>query len=196
MYEVELKARIDDAQAMHNKLLSLATFLGTSFKHDAYWLKKNDETFRLRIRNETKTDNKNNQTKICTVTIKEKTLNRDTVTAIAYEVNNEREFIIQDEQKIFEFFLKKADFKYNYSKTKQVTAFKKNNILAELCYIENLGNFLELEILNESGEKNTVEQDFLHLKQFFIKCNIPLDNIEHRYYSELITLKKQGVPNV
>ena len=80
MYEIELKAWVDDIPATENKINEFAKYIGLTEKRDTYWRKKNTE-IGIRIRQETG--------KPIIATWKQKNLRQN-----EFEVNTEREFII------------------------------------------------------------------------------------------------------
>ena len=126
MYEIELKAWVDDVPTTENKINEFAKYIGLTEKHDTYWRKKSTE-IGIRIRQETG--------KPIIATWKQKNLRQN-----EFEVNTEREFIIgstdfakdtipniKNETSLksalsnFEDFLKTSDFEINlqtYKSTK------------------------------------------------------------------------------
>ena len=80
MYEIELKAWVDDVPATEEKINHFAKYIGLTEKHDTYWRLKESENG-IRIRQETG--------KPITATWKQKKLLQNEI-----ELNTEREFII------------------------------------------------------------------------------------------------------
>ena len=196
MYEIELKAWVDDVPATENKINEFAKYIGLTEKHDTYWRKKNSE-IGIRIRQETG--------KPIIATWKEKNLKDGSV-----EINTEREFVIGSTEftnetipndknaetfknalDTFESFLQTSDFeislqKYKSTKTWHYQTEEFNLITIEISYVEFLGYFIEIEILSEKNDDETISiaQNCLH--QTLQKCEISKDRIETRYYWQLL----------
>ena len=196
MYEIELKAWVDDVPATENKINEFAKYIGLTEKHDTYWRKKNSEV-RIRIRQETG--------KPIIATWKEKNLKDGSV-----EINTEREFVIGSTEftndtipndknaeslknalDTFESFLKTSDFeislqKYKSTKTWHYQTEEFNLITIEISYVETLGHFIEIEILSEKNDDETVAKAQNCLHKTLQKCGISKDKIETRYYWQLL----------
>ena len=196
MYEIELKAWVDDVPATENKLNEFAKYIGLTEKHDTYWRKKNTE-IGIRIRQETG--------KPIIATWKQKNLKDGNV-----EINTEREFVIGSTEftndtipndknaeslknalDTFESFLQTSDFeislqKYKSTKTWHYQTEEFDLITIEISYVEFLGYFIEIEILCPTNDDATVEkaQSCLHL--VLEKSGISKDKIESRYYWQLL----------
>ena len=52
--------------------------------------------------------------------------------------------------------------------------------------IEGIGDFIELEILSNENNNSNIENIKNELYLILEKCNVPLSNIENRYYSQLL----------
>ena len=196
MYEIELKAWVDDIPATENKINEFAKYIGLTEKRDTYWRKKNTE-IGIRIRQETG--------KPIIATWKQKNLRQN-----EFEVNTEREFIIgstdfakdtipnkKNETSLksalsnFEDFLKTSDFeislqKYKSTKTWHHKTEKFNLITIEISYVEFLGHFIEIEILSEKNDDETISMAQNCLHETLQKCGINKDRIETRYYWQLL----------
>ena len=196
MYEIELKAWVDDIPATENKINEFAKYIGLTEKHDTYWRKKNTE-IGIRIRQETG--------KPIIATWKQKNLRQND-----FELNTEREFIIASTDftndtipndknvnslKIalsnFEDFLKTSDFeislqKYKSTKTWHHKTEEFNLITIEISYVEFLGHFIEIEILSEKNDDETISMAQKELHETLQKCGISKDRIETRYYWQLL----------
>jgi adenylate cyclase class IV len=196
MYEIELKAWVDDVPATENKINEFAKYIGLTEKHDTYWRKKNSE-ISIRIRQETG--------KPIIATWKEKNLKDGSV-----EINTEREFVIGSTEftnetipndknaesfknalDTFESFLKTSDFeislqKYKSTKTWHYQTEEFNLITIEISYVEFLGHFIEIEILSEKNDDETVTKAQNCLHETLQKCGINKDRIETRYYWQLL----------
>ena len=196
MYEIELKAWVDDVPTTENKINEFAKYIGLTEKHDTYWRKKNTE-IGIRIRQETG--------KPIIATWKEKNLKDSSV-----EINTEREFVIGSTEftnetipndknaesfknalDTFESFLKTSDFeislqKYKSTKTWHYQTEEFNLITIEISYVEFLGYFIEIEILSEKNDDGTVTKAQKELHETLQKCGISKDRIETRYYWQLL----------
>ena len=200
MYEIELKAWVDDIPATENKINEFAKYIGLTEKRDTYWRKKNTE-IGIRIRQETG--------KPIIATWKQKNLRQN-----EFEVNTEREFIIgstdfakdtipnkKNETSLksalsnFEDFLKTSDFeislqKYKSTKTWQHKTEEFDLITIEISYVEFLGHFIEIEILSEKNDDETISMAQNCLRKTLQKCGINKDRIETRYYWQLLKGEK------
>ncbi|MBP3449681.1 MAG: CYTH domain-containing protein [Spirochaetaceae bacterium] len=196
MYEIELKAWVDDVSATENKINEFAKYIGLTEKHDTYWRLKESENG-IRIRQETG--------KPITATWKQKNLLQSEI-----ELNTEREFIIGSTDFVndtipneknaealknslanFEDFLKLSGFeihlqKYKSTKTWQHKTEEFDLITIEISYVETLGYFIEIEILSEKNDDKTVTKAQNCLHETLQKCEISKEKIETRYYWQLL----------
>ena len=196
MYEIELKAWVDDIPATENKINEFAKYIGLTEKHDTYWRKKNTE-IGIRIRQETG--------KPIIATWKQKNLRQN-----EFEVNTEREFIIgstdfakdtipnkKNETSLksalsnFEDFLKTSNFeislqKYKSTKTWHHKTEEFDLITIEISYVEFLGHFIEIEILSEKNDDETISMAQKELHKTLQKCGISKEKIETRFYWQLL----------
>jgi adenylate cyclase class IV len=193
---------VDDVPTTENKINEFAKYIGLTEKHDTYWRKKNTE-IGIRIRQETG--------KPIIATWKEKNLRQND-----FELNTEREFIIASTDftndtipndknvnslKIalsnFEDFLKTSDFeislqKYKSTKTWHHKTEEFDLITIEISYVEFLGHFIEIEILSEKNDDETISMAQNCLHETLQKCRISKDRIETRYYWQLLK-EKSGI---
>ena len=121
------------------------------------------------------------------VTYKQK--RRDCEENVALEVNDEKEFAVSDRTE-FERFLHKAGFEAVSEKHKKSMQWEKDGVFIELCTVDPLGDFLEMEILSETTDENRVNEARFALEKLLKKYGIPLEQIEPMYYSELLKAKK------
>ncbi len=194
MYEIELKAHVDNYENTKNTINSFARFLETKTKIDVYWhmiSEKSKNPVRVRVRQETTLCPNGEKTTETIVTYKKKELRQSTLNdnAISYEVNEENELNISNKQ-TFESILIDAGFAIDLKKEKHVLQWEIDGVLLELCTITDLGNFLELEIMAENNEDSTIKKSIGKLKSLLLQCGIPLEKIEKRYYSELLKENK------
>jgi len=194
MYEIELKAHVYSYASVQAKLHSFAHLVGTCEKTDVYWQQtivpegKTPVTVRLREQKTEYSDGKISTEVL--VTYKQKELRYaqsiGTQKPTAYEVNNEQEFAISD-RKPFETMLNAAGFKIVLEKHKTAMQWKHDDVFLELCTIHGLGDFLELEIMSNDNSLHTAEAARLKLEKLLASCDIPLEHIEPKYYSVLLS---------
>ena len=204
MFEIELKAHVDDREAVIAALNSFAVYGGALQKEDAYWhaaLECKEVTVRLRresrfggedaggFASRSKTDDEGNpRSSRVLFTYKRKEV-RTVSDGASIEVNEEKECECSNADAI-ESFLADAGFTVCLRKSKRVLSWRFEDALFELCDVEGLGDFLEIEIMaNERGtdEAAAAEEKLLLLLD---KCAISRDRIEKRYYSELLRLAR------
>ncbi len=193
MYEIELKAHIENIEKTKTTINTFARFLGTKDKTDVYWQLNGlnpTKPVRVRIRQELSTNTSKEITKSLMVTYKRKEL-RNTKESIAYEVNEENEFSISNRE-AFESILIDSGFNIALQKEKKVLQWEYNGVLLELCTITGLGDFLELEIVAENRKDSTIKKAIDSLQSVLQQCGVPIEKIEKRYYSELMQEKGIG----
>jgi len=191
--EIELKAHVKDdiqnIEALKSLLLKKAEYLWAFEKEDTYYFPLSPSDIPrsgVRLRGESKTFSDGTVKKTAYVTYKTKEV-RDGI-----EVNDEKEFEVCSSQyrpvMIFDEFLKMAGLNPGFTKHKRGWAFSKNEINAELLEVEKLGWFLELEIVLDDVEKDTIiiEEKKKLLMDFLSELGIEKDAIESRYYSEML----------
>lgn len=194
MYEIELKAHIYDRDRTESLINGFADYIGSTNKEDTYYHRKNGifkKHTTCRIRHEEHVF-KDGTVKVQDVfTHKEKQRKKDENGAV-YEVNQENETILSDKSAM-ERFLLASGFKFAYTKIKNVKEWnfpsKYGTAHLELCTIPPLGDFLEVEIVTgTAGSEDKIQEQ---LKELIIKSGASLDDIEERYYSELLQLAKK-----
>ena len=174
MYEVELKAWLDNKTETENKLKNFAIFDGFFEKQDTYYhLKSHNITVRIR---EEKITRQNDQIENQILVTYKKKESRLSENGEAYEVNLEKEFTISSKED-FQEILFDSGYEISLEKHKSVSSYYVNieNILetpischVEFCYIEKLGDFIEIETLTEdNSEKNTTK-----LKEALVSISI------------------------
>lgn len=202
MYEIELKAHVADRKKTSCIIDSFAEFSGTTFKTDFYYhLNTKDGngvhgskqiqlaeipyiTCRLREEKTSLPDGTNETHNLFTYKTKErKTADDGTV----YECNIENETSLSNPDAVKKILLD-SGYELSYTKTKDVRAWtystKFGNANLELCTIELLGDFLEIEIVTESAGNE--KQIYAELQDLILKSGLSLSDIEPRYYSELL----------
>ncbi|MDR0526212.1 MAG: CYTH domain-containing protein [Spirochaetaceae bacterium] len=183
--EIELKAWVDDVNAIKAALEREAVFAHDYIKNDCYWFAKNNGVLPLsglRVRNETQTKAGSvKETVIVTYKTKE--------TRNGIEVNYEEEFELCAGAASFELLLGKIGFARGYTKQKRGSLFCAGKINAELSFVEKLGFFIELEIISQTAGEAIVKKERAALLEFLAKLGISEKKIEPKYYSELLAGK-------
>lgn len=192
MFEIELKAHVYDRDHTVSLINSFADYHGTTVKDDTYYhfTKPEDSRLTCRIRHELYTfpDNTTRCQDVLTYKSKER---RTDSNGNSYEVNEENESVISDPEAVKKLLI---DTGYNEAYTKHKDVMQWNCITdygeahIELCNVPPLGDFLEIEILTETCDNESAVRD--ELKKLIIRSGIPLENIEEKYYSELLKLAK------
>lgn len=191
MYEIELKAHLLDRAALLKLLPSFAQFAGSVRRDDTYYnfFTPENKKIAARIRIETPVAapgiNLPNPVKPAVLlTYKRKELKTD-ASGASIEVNDEKECELSDRETL-ETLLLDTGFKFSHSKTKTVIDFKYQDATIEVVNIEKLGDFIEIEILSPSNDDSTVKKYQDELKAILAKCQIEQEQIEERYYSDML----------
>ncbi|MBO4404858.1 MAG: class IV adenylate cyclase [Treponema sp.] len=182
MTEIELKARVQDRDALIKKLNSLADFKGHIIRNDEYFgLKNSDGVFlknKIRIRKESCDGS---EKILLTYKHKEEHIKDKNL----MEVNDEKECIISDDAAL-KTFLKDFGFELSLKKHKDVLLWTYEEASLELCSVPPLGDFLEIEILSPEDSPKIREAARKKLEEILSLCGIPEDRIENRYYSDML----------
>lgn len=198
MTEIELKAHVYDREKLIAMLNSFAEYQKTVTKNDTYFHlqktdgKKNEEankknyiSARIRIQTE-KTKSGIKTLNFLTYKRKE---NKTDENGISIEVNDEKESEISSTEAIEALFAD-AGFVPALKKKKEVMIFSAETecgkATLELCNVEKLGDFIEIEILSGTNNAETTEKIQSELKRLLSRCEIPEKDIESRYYSEML----------
>jgi adenylate cyclase class 2 len=189
--EIELKAHVSDMRAAKERFDRIAGKAGAVEKDDVYWKgppgTKIPETG-VRIRKERK-----NQCETILATYKVKEVRE------GIEVNDEKEFSVSDD-KPFRELLERAGFQPDLWKHKEgwtwTQSGKDGAMTIELCAVKgrhpegpgelDLGTFAELEILADNKKPETVAAARTRLLDTLTRAGIREDQIEERYYSEML----------
>lgn len=200
MYEIELKAHVYDKAALTEKLNSFAEYRGNVSKYDSYWkqeafilpirpAEQKCKNTTVRIRIEKSDTEKNPLRTLVTCKRKQRIAGSGTDSGKSpLEVNEEHEFTVSDAA-AFENLIINAGFSPFLTKSKECTQWVYEDILIELCAVDGLGDFLEAEILRETDSDTDAAR--IKLEKLFEKCEIPLEQIEPMYYSELLAIKNK-----
>lgn len=199
-YEIELKAHVDDRKNVMEILNQLGKYLGHTKKSDDYYhfplaqgktAPDGRDFLSARIRKEELTlDGKRES--CCYFTYKRKE-NKTGEDGTKIEVNEENEIKCQDVSALEVFF---ADLgaEIDLHKSKDVeqweVLFEGEKAHAELCTVPPLGDFLEIEIIKNQNDQETVKKLKDIIIRIFEKCGLGKDKIEERYYRDML---KNGV---
>ena len=186
MFEVELKAHVDNRKALIDKINTFAKYSGYVKRDDYYWGKG---TVKIRIRKQTNLDNSENTShdkadNCILLTYKRKELRPDS-NGNSIEVNDEKETVIDDAVPL-ESFLQDAGFTITLNKVKEVMDWEYDGATLELCNVKGLGDFLEIEIMSPSDDKKCIAKLRNKLLTILDKTCIDRSRIEDRYYSEML----------
>ena len=189
MYEVELKAWLDNKLETENKLRNFATFDGLFFKQDTYY-HLDSKNITVRIREEVIHSPNNLPKKQILVTYKEKKYHK-AFDKTSYEVNLENEFTIS-EKKSFEKILIDSGYHISLKKTKNTASYyfteetSNKTFHIELCTIPPIGDFIEIESLTENNSKKNTKQLKKTMISILESLNIQKSKIEKKTYKDLL----------
>lgn len=201
MYEIELKAHVYDKAALTKKLNSFAEYRGNVSKYDSYWKqpplfsllsakKSGEKGTVIRIRIEKSDTEKNPLRTLITCKHKQRIAGSGTNSGKSpLEVNEEHEFTVSDAA-AFEKLIIAAGFSPFLTKHKECMQWQHEDMLIELCTVDDLGDFLEIEIVKEN--RGDVKAAQIKMEKLLEKCEIPLEQIEPMYYSELAAMHKSA----
>ena len=191
-FEIELKAWVDEYDAVKRALDGAAAAVCRYTKEDTYY-EPEDGAARgtprsgVRVRRETFAEDAGaGEARRVTATWKSKELRSD------IEVNTEHEFVVrkaengEDADCVFDAFLRMLGLQPRYTKTKRGVAYRAGEITAELSFVEGLGWFLELEIIRNTDDAEGVACARKKLREFLAAAGVGEERIETRYYSELL----------
>ena len=180
MYEIELKAHVEDRDATIAKINTFATFCGEVQKSDTYYrLTQGNRKISTRIR----TESNDAGTKFL-LTYKRKELRTDE-NGIKTEVNDEKECLISAVEPL-EALLSDIGFSVSLKKEKSVLGWNYREAHLELCTVVPLGDFLEIEIISPQNDSESVRTYQQELYSILAMAGISRDKIEERYYSDML----------
>jgi adenylate cyclase class 2 len=87
--------------------------------------------------------------------------------------------------------LQDTGFKVKLVKHKAAHKWTFGRAVIELCAVEPLGDFLEIEVMCESNDDENVALARAEIESLMTRAGVSLDDIEDRYYSDL--LKADGL---
>jgi len=176
--EVELKAWVDDPQAVRSFLREHAEFRKSYVKEDTYFCKSSEGVegrtqFRLRREGDA-----------AVVTYKERSREAGT------EMNREYEFTVSDPQ-TFTYFADAVGYIPCIHKRKEGELFSWAETNVELSLVADLGWFVEIEHMVEFGEEGendeaAIAQANEKIRSILSQIGIGSERIEERYYIELL----------
>ena len=180
--EIELKAHVKDHIKLKSLLSEKGEYLGAFEKDDTYWFPTGGSSGidKLRIRREKRSLPCGKETHTCLLCYKKRE-RRDGI-----EINDEKEFEVNPIEYAEEFLLEMG-LKPGISKKKKGSAYRAGGITAELHEVEGLGWFIELEILIDNNNKENIQRARDELLEFLYSLNIGKENIESRYYTEMLS---------
>lgn len=192
MYEIELKAHVKDRKSLAEKLKVFAKFVRHIKRSDEYYripVKKDaagKDYISVRLRTETVLFPQEESKTFFTYKRKELRIGADGTMS---EVNDEKECILSDGNALKAAF-EDAGFTLAQKKQKDVEEYEMHTPFGkaaiELCFVPPLGDFLEIEILSSSNGDLHVKSVQKELMRILDKAEIPPEQIEKRYYSELL----------
>ncbi|MDR0656765.1 MAG: class IV adenylate cyclase [Treponema sp.] len=184
--EIELKAHVHDSESLKKILFSSGIFERAYKKEDSYWISPREKLLNgLRIRKDREIEDGILKNERIIVTYKAKRLEK------GIEINDEQEFSI-DNTGAFEELLRRLGFTPGIKKRKEGWAFSfpasggKIPVTAELSEVKGLGWFIELEIVEDSENREIIEADKKRLLSLLKSLGIGEEQIEKRYYTDML----------
>jgi len=173
-YEIEKKAWLSSLTDMEKKVASFMSFIKEDMKKDTYYIHSSsthidfmkDSIFRIRE------DNSG-----VFINYKQREFSGKT------EINQETEFPVINPGELEKLFFYMG-YKILVKKYKHSKIYGYKNAAVELNVIEDLGNFIEVEVIAENeGEKDAA---ISIINEIFSLLEIPEKDIENRYYIDLL----------
>lgn len=192
--EIELKAHARDRGAVLKKLEAFAVFDKSVSKDDRYFKlpKEGAPNGRItaRIRQEKISDKSGRALEEKTLLTYKKKEKRVSSGGGALEVNQEFESAL-DNAECLEALLRDVGFVPHFTKHKDAIGFYADTPCGkahlELCSVPPLGDFLEIEFVTEGeASESQIAAMRKELEALVVKCGLALEDIEEKYYSELL----------
>lgn len=172
--EVELKAWVADRAGVEQQLHELCTFQRNFRKEDVYYQAAQPEADgvpqQLRLRRDGER---------AMVAFKDKVIRS------GLEVSNEHEFSVGDTDAFNELLLRLGCTVY-LRKTKTGSQFDCDGLSVELCDVEGLGTFVEIEYVSEEEDEQSVTDAELRIRALLERLGVDRERIEARPYAELL----------
>ena len=191
-FELELKAWAASPQDVQERLESFAIYIEEFRREDAYWFPcagahsphADFPRSGVRIRKEWTRDAHGREAEAVRITYKFKEVQE------GMEVNDERELLLAPPARAgaetLEDLLRLLRLEPRAAKVKQGRAWHYGDVRAELCQVEELGWFVELEILAKRDDEAIREAARAQLLELLDKTGVERGKIETRYYTELL----------
>jgi adenylate cyclase class 2 len=187
MTEIELKAHVENPEQLKIRLEALAAYRGAFEKEDAYWFPQKPgfaiPPSGIRVRREKEAGREGSP--LIHVTYKTKEVRK------GIEINDEREFDVSSAEE-FEGLIGLLGFEKGIAKKKKGWAYSHGSINAELSEVEGLGWFIELEILSDKKDEETLARAREELLRFLGDLGIGEEALESRYYTEMLSETNGG----
>jgi len=171
-FEVELKARLRNPDAIKTKAAQMGSLKKETLKEDVYFRPKGDTSAvpadRYRLRREGK---------VATVTFKQK------IIAGGTEVNRETEFTVDNAHAFFQ-FAERYGFEPFVVKRKKSRTYQVGRASVELNDVEHLGCFIEIEILCEEESEIAVART--EIARLFTQLGLSSEDLEPRFYIDML----------
>ena len=168
-FEVEVKARVGDPDALRVRLRECGEYRGFFEKEDLYFSRQGENNTLFRIRREPEGN---------TVTYKEKN-----VDSAGVEKNREHQFEVDDYLEFVKFAGYLGYVGY-CEKQKKGELFLYRGANVELTLVKNLGWYIEIECLVERNED--VEPARNNVLGILADLGIPASSVEPRYYTDML----------
>ncbi len=169
--EVEMKAWVSDMDAMARQLEKRCKKQRDFYKEDSYFhspLAETRQDFRIR-----------RDGGIVYCTYKEKDIQED------LEVNKEEEFIVSDAE-LFTDLMEKLGCRRYAQKSKRGSVYTCGDLKVELCTVEPVGDFIEVEVKLDGYESEREAEAKKNIRSFLEDLGVAVQDIENRTYSQLI----------
>jgi predicted adenylyl cyclase CyaB len=177
-YEIELKAWVSDWATLEEHLRESCEFVREFQKSDRYFRSRTgnerDTSFRLRMDGDA-----------AIVTFKEKKPRG------GIEFNREREFTVDDAEAFLE-LIGRTDSEEYIAKVKTGLEFRSDGMTVELLRLDQVGAFLEIEIIEQRADPAVHEAAARKIKAFLATTGISEDKIEARSYVNLLRRDEVG----
>ncbi len=189
-YEVEMKAWVDDWDAMEARLRGMCRFIRDFRKDDRYYLVnpepatepgdgasgagRSERGFRVRV----------DAGRAC-VTFKRKERHRRA------EINMEREFEVDDVE-AFNELMRRIGLEPQFTKVKEGLEFEHDGLVIELVHVRELGDFLEVECVDERDDASAHQAAAQRIEGFFTRCGVDPERIETAPYMKLLRRIRSG----
>ena len=192
-FEIELKARLDDPLPVKERISALGTYRRSYTKADSYWVpaRAAPGPSTVRIRHESGEYADGSAYDSVLVTYKAKKISG------SVEINDEREFTVSD-MALFEDLLRYLGLCQDICKEKKGWDWTfppeqyGEPITAELSLLTGLGWFLELEMVTNTNDPQTIAKNQKRLFALLARLEVPVEYIEPRPYTAMLRQQPGG----